>query len=102
MEIEKMYYKFTKSDLIYDYNWETKRDNPDLRGEPDRSLFNRHQGHEVLYLINKFLETFDKDAIVGYAVEKELRQLPSNIRHQDRVLHWLKERIIKDIFSNNL
>jgi hypothetical protein len=97
-----MYYKFTKSDLLYVYRWKTKRDDPDLRGEPDRSLFNRHQGYDVLYLINKFLEAFDKDTSVGYAVEKELRQLPSNIRQQDRVLQWLKERMIKDIFSNNL
>lgn len=47
---------YQRSDLLYTYQWETRGDGPKLRGEPDHSLFSRHQGWEVLYLINKIGE----------------------------------------------
>ncbi|MDQ1299065.1 MAG: hypothetical protein QG558_1604 [Campylobacterota bacterium] len=40
----------TKNDLIYkDYSWTAiSGDNPKVTGEPDSTLFNRHEGYEVL------------------------------------------------------
>ena len=48
----------TKSDLEYDdYSWTAYGDDdPEVTGEPDSTLFNRNEGYEVLYLINKMAE----------------------------------------------
>jgi hypothetical protein len=49
---------FNISDIQYnDYQWTAyPNDNPKVTGKPDSTKFNRHEGYEVLYLINLWLK----------------------------------------------
>ena len=80
-----------RSDLQFTYKWETREDDPKLRNEPDSSLFNRQQGWEVLYLINKFGESYYMQGkAIGQKLEKMIRNhLPGEVRSQERVKQWL-------------
>lgn len=84
---------YYKADLIYTYEWETGEDDPRLRGEPDHSLFNRRQGWEVLYLINKFGAEYHIELkSAGEKIEKMINKyLPSDVRSQLLVKAWLVE-----------
>lgn len=80
--------------MIYKYNWSADSgDNPKLRGEPDDSLFDRTEGYEVLYLINKFGEATGRTKVYdGNKAEKLINEkLPGNVRSQVRVKKWLEE-----------
>jgi hypothetical protein len=84
----------TNSDLRYPYSGTaTSNDDPKLRGEPDRSLFNRHEKYEVLYLINKFAEKNGfKNKASGQKVEKLIKEhLPPHVRSQEHVVQWLED-----------
>ncbi|RII26356.1 MAG: hypothetical protein CXR31_11740 [Geobacter sp.] len=84
----------SKSDLYYkDYKWTAyPDDDPKITGKPDSTLFNRHEGYEVLYLINKFAEKHDfKQKPSGTKLEKMIRnELPSTTRGQENVTKWLE------------
>jgi hypothetical protein len=83
----------TKSDLKYTYSWTAiNGDNPKISGEPDNTLFNRHEGYEVLYLINKFAEIYNfKQKASGLKLEEMIKNhLPSEVRSQINVKQWLK------------
>jgi hypothetical protein len=83
----------TYGDLQFSYSYTaTANDNPKLRGEPDKSLFNRREKYEVLYLINKFAEKHNlKQKTSGHKAEKLIREyLPSEIRSQEHVVQWLE------------
>jgi|GEM_PF-370673 len=84
-----------KPDLHYsDYSWAAyANDDPRVSGEPDRTLFNRKEGYEVTYLVNKIAEIygFTKKA-TGRKIEKILHDaLPSYIRSQDKIIKWIDE-----------
>lgn len=84
---------FGRNDLLGTYSWEaTRGDDPKLRGEPDANEFNRHEGYEVLYLLNKFAEKFDLQLKAFQAIERLLAELPSNLRSQKHVMDWLVNR----------
>lgn len=90
-----MGYKYLKSDLIYkDYKWTAyPSDDPKVTGAPDNTLFNRHEGYEVLYLINHFELS---SRAPGEKLEKMIRnELPSDVRGQIKVRDWLKENWTK-------
>lgn len=88
---------FTKSDLKFDhYTWTAKpSDNPNLTGAPDSSLFNRQQGYEVIYMMNKVLTD------IGSNLKSKLHQgedlikkdLPGSTRSQKDVFDWLKKKL---------
>ncbi|MBI5847216.1 MAG: hypothetical protein HZB31_04585 [Nitrospirae bacterium] len=84
----------TKGDLYFkDYQWKAYAgDNPEVTGEPDSTLFNRHEGYEVLYLINKIAaRNVFKQKASGTKLEKMIRyELPSDVRGQERVVNWLE------------
>jgi hypothetical protein len=86
---------FNKAHLLYkDYDWKTyDDDDPKVTGFPDNTLFNRHQGFEILYLINKLMEEWKfKNIASGQHMEKLIREyLPSDIRSQLHVKEWLKK-----------
>lgn len=83
-----------KSDLYYtDYKWTAYGgDDPKITGKPDNTLFNRHEGYEVLYLINSFSEKHAfKQKEYGTKIEKMIRnELPSDIRGQEKVVSWIE------------
>jgi len=87
--------RMRKSDLKLNrrYQWTTTQgDNPILTGNPDRALFNRYEGYEVLRLINQVaLETGFNPIVCGYMLETVISEfLPSNIRKRSKVKTWLK------------
>ena len=85
---------FNKSDMYYnDYTWSAyPNDDPRITGEPDNTLFNKHQGYEVLYLINKLATSWSIRTIHECRMIETLirTQLPSNIRSQENVKEWIK------------
>lgn len=83
-----------KSDLVYDdYSWTAYGDDdPEVTGEPDSTLFNRKEGYEVLYLINKLAEIHSlKDIKSGQKIEKMIQDhLPGDVRSQENVKDWIE------------
>lgn len=82
----------SKSDLQYEYSWTAiEGDNPKVTGKPDSTMFNRNEGYEVLYLINKLAEMWKlKQKASGLKLETMIKKhLPSNTRSQENVQQWL-------------
>lgn len=85
---------FTKSDMKYTYSWSViSGDNPKISGKPDSTLFNRNEGYEVLYLINKLAEIWEwkkKESCIK--LEKMIKEsLPSDVRSQENVRGWIHD-----------
>lgn len=84
----------SKSDLKYKYSWTAYQDDdPKVTGSPDSTRFNRKEGYEVLYLINKFAAKHKlKQKVSGHKIEKMLHEaLPGTIQGQENVMAWLKK-----------
>lgn len=79
--------------MLYNhYSWTVlPGDNPKISGVPDSTLFNRNEGYEVLYLINRFMsDTNIKNVESGQKIERMIRTgLPSDVRGQKNVVEWL-------------
>lgn len=87
---------FTTKDLAYRYQPGTTRgDDPKLRGEPDSSLFNRHEQHEMVYLLNKYCDTLHEPTIGDFQAAEALihERPPGNLRSQAHVFAWLREKL---------
>ena len=86
---------YKKSDMVYDdYSWKAMdHDNPKITGKPDSTLFNRHEGYEVLYLINHLLKEKELTSVrSGNKMETLIREeLPGNIRSQENVKEWIND-----------
>ncbi len=69
---------FSRRNLHYsDYKWTAYAQNdPHVAGKPDDTLFNKEEGNEVVYLINKLMIFWD------YRLTK-----------QEEVQAWLKENL---------
>lgn len=85
---------FSKRNLIYkDYRWAPYTINdPRIYGKPDDTLFNRTEGNEVIYLINKLMVLWDyRFSNTGNKMEKLIHdRLPSGIISQEDVKDWIK------------
>jgi len=83
---------FSRSDLQFTYSWTTTEgDSKKVTGYPDDVLLNRHEGYEVLYFLNKYMD-HRKVTSIGYfhRFEKAIHDsLPSNIRSHANVRDWL-------------
>lgn len=88
---------FSKSNLIYkDYNWTLYSQNdPRINGRPDSTMFNRNEGNEVVYLINKLMFLWDyRFSNTGNKMEKLIHDwLPSDIKSQEEVKDWIKNNL---------
>jgi hypothetical protein len=84
---------FTKANMLYNhYSWTAlPGDNPKISGVPDSTLFNRNEGYEVLYLINRFMSDNNlKNVESGQKIERMIRTgLPGDVRGQKNVVEWL-------------
>lgn len=83
-----------KSDLLFknEYSWNALiGDDPRITGEPDSTLFNRNEGYEVLYLINKLAEKWGLSSKFDrLKIERMIKNnLPSDIRSQENVKEWI-------------
>lgn len=86
---------FNKSIMQYrDYQWTAyPNDNARVTGKPDSTRFNRHEGYEVLYLINALAEEWDfKNVNSCLKMEKLIREeLPSKTIIQVDVKQWIRK-----------
>jgi hypothetical protein len=85
--------EFKRSDLHYkDYTWEvTQGDDPDKR-TLDRKFFNRHEGYEVLSLLNhmiKELKLSRKDDVTELEIFIR-EEMPDNVHGRENVIERLK------------
>lgn len=88
--------ELVKSDLKYKYSWTVYgNDNPKVVGNPDKTLFNRNEGYEVLYLINKMCDLYNiKYKSTALQIEKIINtDLPGNIRSQQEVIRFIVDNI---------
>ena len=85
---------FNKTDMTYkEYQWTAyPNDNPRITGKPDSTRFNRHEGYEVLYLINALAESWELKQINScLKIEKMIREkLPSTTITQIDVKEWIR------------
>lgn len=80
--------------MQYVYSWTTTgSDDPKLKGEPDSSLFNRKEGYEVLYMINKFLDSKSLTSVAsGEKAETLIHdKLPGRVFKQTELMQWLRD-----------
>lgn len=89
-----------RSDLKYDYNWETgpanvPRTETTAETETDSKLFRSEEGDEVLDFINEYSEDneiLDKDDALE--IERLLRvELKNKDMTRKEVRHWLKNHL---------
>jgi len=85
---------FNKTDLFYsDYEWMSYlQSNEKISGKLDDTRFDRNQGYEILYLINKLVELWDLTKIESCTkIERCIReQLPLKINKQKEVATWIQ------------
>ena len=89
----------SKNELINRYEWKDYHEKaPEISGHPDDTLFDPKDGHQVLYMINKFAEQCNFCWVVsGLVVEKLLgNAIPSNSLNQIQVMAWLDENWQKE------
>jgi hypothetical protein len=88
---------FSRRNLFYnDYTWTANAPNdPRTSGKPDETLFNRTEGNEVVYLINKLMMLWDyRFSNTGNKMEKLIHdKMPADITTQAGVQRWIKENI---------
>ncbi len=86
---------YKRSHLLYDhYRWsEYEDDNPRISGAISDIAFNRSEGCEILYLINRFMEDWGLEGIQsGQKIERMIRNhLPYNVTTQIDVKIWVKQ-----------
>lgn len=81
---------FTRSNLQYSYSWVTTTGDSKLRGEPDRSLLNRSEGYEVLYMIDRLMSAWRLSSVAdGQKIERLIRIVPSHLHSQEHVKAWI-------------
>ncbi|WP_395062052.1 hypothetical protein [Flavobacterium sp.] len=85
---------FTKNDLFYtDYQWTIyASDSPKLSGKLDATKFNKNEGFEVLYFINKLIHLWDftkQESCIK--IERILREhLPKSVITQEDTATWVQ------------
>ena len=88
---------FSRRNLFYtDYKWTTYvQHDPRVNGRPDDTPFNKEEGNEVVYLINKLMALWDyRFANTGNKMEKLIHdKLPAEISTQEDVQQWLKANL---------
>ncbi|KAA8484107.1 hypothetical protein [Arcticibacter tournemirensis] len=88
---------FSKRNLFYDdYKWSSYLNNDSrIHGKLDGTLFDHHEGNEVIYLINKLMVLWDyRFSNTGNKMEKLIHdKLPPEVRTQEDVRDWVKANL---------
>jgi len=88
---------FSRRNLHYsDYKWTSYASNdPRINGRPDDTPFNKEEGNEVVYLVNKLMTVWDyRFSNTGNKMEKLIHdKLPEQITKQEEVQRWIKENL---------
>ena len=85
---------FSRRNLHFtDYKWTVYgQHDPHVNGKPDQTLFNKEEGAEVVYLINRLMIIWDyRFPNTGNKMEKLIHNsLPVEVNSQEEVQNWLK------------
>jgi len=75
------------------YNWALGLNHSVQNNEPDRRVFDRLNGYQVLFIINYFGQSLGKLTVTdGRRIEKLIStQLPGEIKSELSVFNWLRE-----------
>jgi hypothetical protein len=88
---------FSRKNLHYtDYKWTNYlQHDPHVYGKPDATIFNRNEGNEVVYMINKLMFLWDyRFSNTGIKMEKLIHdKMPPEIVKQEDVQQWIKENL---------
>lgn len=96
---------YHREDLLFnDYEWNESASHVKLQGTPDRNLFMRYEGNEILYMINHACE------IMGCTSKTEAGRmemllhdkLPLDIKSQNRVFVWLQKEYNMSLNSEHI
>lgn len=82
-----------KEHLAGDYEWTGGADPAVFTDSATRRKFNRHDGNQVLFLINLFLMFSEKNTLLeGLKTEQLLnRHLPLDVKSEISAFRWLNE-----------
>ena len=85
---------FNKHNLYYtDYSWNDYVTNdPKISGKLDNTMFNRNEGLEVIYIINKMIQLWDFTKMESCTkMERIIREkLPKSISTQEETAIWIQ------------
>lgn len=88
---------FSRRNLHYsDYKWTVYQpSDPRVNGKPDNTVFNREEGNEMVYLINRLMIFWDyRFANTGNKMEKLIHdKMPEDVTMQRDVQNWLKANL---------
>ena len=87
---------FLKEDLTgQHYSWTGAVGSPTFTGHPSRRLFDRYNGHQVLFIINFYASLSDKFTLgEGHRIEELLSsRLPMEAKSEISVFNWLKDAV---------
>ncbi|SDR92296.1 hypothetical protein SAMN05216490_0206 [Mucilaginibacter mallensis] len=88
---------FSRRNLHYsDYKWSVYPHNdPHVNGKPDGTSFNREEGNEMVYLVNRLMILWDyRFSNTGNKIEKLIHdKLPADILVQEEVQKWVKSNL---------
>jgi hypothetical protein len=97
---------FNKHNLYYtDYTWtDYAPNNPKISGLLDNTKFNRNEGLEVLYLINKMIHLWDFTKIESCTKMEHIikEKLPTTIITQEETAIWIQINWKSIEFKNNV
>ena len=85
--------EFLKKHLLSNhYNWETNSNHSEYTSDPDRRLFDRLNGNQVLFIINYFGKSLGMLTLIDGRKLEELivTQLPQNTKSELSVFNWLR------------
>ena len=84
--------EFIKENLkaVNNYNW---TDEMVFSGTPSRRIFDRHNGNQLLFIINSFAAETGAipEEMVSKLEDLLINQLPLEVKSEISVLKWLKE-----------
>lgn len=85
---------YYKEDLLFnDYEWNESVTHIKLQGSPDRNLFMRYEGYEILYMINYACEVLGCTSKTDAGRMEMLlhEKLPLDTKSQNSVFTWLRK-----------
>ena len=92
---------FSKDDLVYraSYQWiPVEEKNHQFKGDPNSTKFNKYDGYQMLYIVNKILDHCSvKTTKLGKYIEVLIYiQLPPDINNQRQVYFWSLNKLRKE------
>jgi len=89
--------EFRKEHLINKhYDWSIGTERNIIPGSPDRRLFDRLNGNQILYLINFFGHSIGNITLDdGQRIENLImKELPAELKSEKTVFNWLIEKYL--------